>query len=97
MGAGRRVLHQIQNSVLEGQGSGHEPVCQEHVPEEDFRALLFGHLPKCDKLDDYKFKRLHKFFELDNSDIVIVIKPYNHPLFFLTQKALDLLNGVNSI
>ena len=67
------------------------------LPEEDFRALLFGHLPKCDKLDDYKFKRLHKFFEQDNSDIVIVIKPYNHPLFFLTQKALDLLNGVNSI
>lgn len=48
------------------------------------------------EVPDKRFKKLHTYFEQDNSDMVIVTRPYLPPIFFLTQKSFDLLKGVCS-
>lgn len=45
------------------------------------------------EVEDDKFKMLHKYFGQDNSDIVVVTRPYYDPLFFLKENTYKLLGG----
>lgn len=45
------------------------------------------------EIEDKRFKMLHKYFEQDNSDIVIVTRPYREPLFFLKENIYKLFGG----
>ena len=59
--------------------------------KELFEYLVNGVLPTDEVLvEDQRFKKLHNYFDQDNSDIVVVTRPYHEPLFFLTEKTYEL-------
>lgn len=37
------------------------------------------------EVEDKGYKKIHKYFEQDNSDIVVISRPYHERLFFLTE------------
>lgn len=45
------------------------------------------------EVEDTRFKKLHSYFDQDNSQIVVVTKPYHEPLFFLTEDTYKLFRG----
>ena len=44
-------------------------------------------------IPDKRFKLLHKYFEQDDSDMVVITRPYHEPLFFLKEETYELLGG----
>lgn len=44
-------------------------------------------------IPDSRFKLLHKYFDQDNSDMVVVTRPYHEPLFFLKEDTYKLFGG----
>ena len=61
----------------------------------DFQNWCWGYdVGKFTVIPDVRKKKLHIYFDQDNSDIVVVIKPYSDPIFFVQFKALKLLKGV---
>lgn len=63
--------------------------------KEVFEYLLNGLLEiEPEVLPDTKFKLLHKYFDQDNSDIVVVTRPYREPLFFLKEDTYKLFGGI---
>lgn len=60
-----------------------------------FRDLLYGnvHVGDFPVTPDKRFKQVHKYFNQDDSDIVVVTKPYAKPIFFVKKCAVDVLNG----
>lgn len=45
------------------------------------------------KIPDKRFKLLHKYFDQDDSDIVVITRPYREPLFFLKEDVYKLFGG----
>lgn len=63
--------------------------------KEVFEYLLNGLLEiEPEVLPDTKFKLLHKYFDQDDSDIVVVTRPYREPLFFLKEDTYKLFGGI---
>jgi hypothetical protein len=61
-----------------------------------FEYLVNGVLPEEHiVVKDKKFKKLHDYFDQDNSDIVVVTKPYSEPLFFLKPETFIKIGGLN--
>ena len=64
------------------------------LTKELFEYLVNGLLSgECIDIPDNKFKMLHKYFDQDNSDIVVVTRPWHDPLFFLKEKTFELFGG----
>ena len=62
--------------------------------KELFEQLVNGVEIHTNKVvEDKRFKMLHKYFEQDDSDLVVVTKPYHDPLFFLKEKTYKLFGG----
>ncbi len=52
-----------------------------------FHALINGvELAVADEIEDKGFKIVHKYFEQDDSDIVVISRPYCDRLFFIKEK-----------
>lgn len=63
--------------------------------KEVFEYLLNGLLEvEPDVIPDNKYKLLHKYFDQDNSDIVVVTRPYHEPLFFLKEDVYKMFGGI---
>lgn len=64
-----------------------------------FRKDLFEYLVNgvaigaITEMEDSRFKMLHKYFDQDNSDIVVVTRPWHEPLFFLREETYKLFRG----
>lgn len=63
--------------------------------EEMFTNFLHGnvHVGDFEVMKDTGFKQVHKYFEQDNSDLVVVTKPYVRPIYFISMLAVDKLGG----
>lgn len=52
-----------------------------------FHAFVNGiELEIADEVDDKGFKIVHSYFEQDNSDIVVISRPYCDRLFFIKEQ-----------
>lgn len=64
-----------------------------------FRKDLFEYLVngvtegEITEVEDTRFKLLHTYFNQDNSDIVVVTRPWHEPLFFLREETYSLFKG----
>ena len=55
--------------------------------EDLFMATVNGvDLPVSEVIEDKGFKKIHEYFEQDDSDIVVISRPYCHRLFFVKEK-----------
>lgn len=56
-----------------------------------FEYLVHGVLPDEQpvEVEDKRFKKLHSYFDQDDSDMVVVTKPYSQPLIFLREETYD--------
>lgn len=62
--------------------------------KELFEYLINGvHVGSIVEVEDKRFKKLHKYFDQDKSNIVVVTRPYHEPLFFLTEETYKLFRG----
>lgn len=62
--------------------------------EELFEYLVNGVSPgEAATVPDKGFKMLHKYFDQDDSDMVVVTRPYHKPLFFLKEGTYKLFGG----
>jgi hypothetical protein len=62
--------------------------------KELFEYLVNGVLPdECIEVEDKRFKKLHSYFNQDDSNIVVVTRPYREPLFFIREDTFKLLRG----
>ena len=66
--------------------------------KELFEYLVNGVLDVTpEHIPDNKFKMLHKYFNQDDSDIVVVTRPYHDPLFFLKEDTYKLFGGMDNV
>lgn len=58
--------------------------------EDLFMATVNGvDLPVSEVIEDKGFKKIHEYFEQDDSDIVVISRPYCHRLFFVKEKTYE--------
>lgn len=58
--------------------------------EDLFMATVNGvDIPVSEVIEDKGFKKIHEYFEQDDSDIVVISRPYCHRLFFVKEKTYE--------
>ena len=64
--------------------------------EDLFMATVNGvDIPVSEVIEDKGFKKIHEYFEQDDSDIVVISRPYCHRLFFIKEKTYERIHRVN--
>lgn len=65
--------------------------------EDLFMATVNGvDLPVSEVIEDKGFKKIHEYFEQDDSDIVVISRPYCHRLFFVKEKIYEKIHRVKN-
>lgn len=63
--------------------------------EDLFMATVNGvDLPISEVIEDKGFKKIHEYFEQDDSDIVVISRPYCHRLFFIKEKTYERIQRI---
>ena len=63
--------------------------------EDLFMATVNGvDLPVSEVIEDKGFKKIHEYFEQDDSDIVVISRPYCHRLFFVKEKIYERIQRI---
>lgn len=65
--------------------------------EDLFMATVNGvDLPVSEVIEDKGFKKIHEYFEQDDSDIVVISRPYCHRLFFVKEKTYEKIHRIKN-
>lgn len=65
--------------------------------EDLFMATVNGvDLPVSEVIEDKGFKKIHEYFEQDDSDIVVISRPYCHRLFFIKEKTYERIHRIKN-
>lgn len=65
--------------------------------EDLFMATVNGvDLPISEVIEDKGFKKIHEYFEQDDSDIVVISRPYCHRLFFVKEKIYEKIHRIKN-
>ena len=65
--------------------------------EDLFMATVNGvDLPVSEVIEDKGFKKIHEYFEQDDSDIVVISRPYCHRLFFVKEKIYERIHRIKN-
>ena len=65
--------------------------------EDLFMATVNGvDLPVSEVIEDKGFKKIHEYFEQDDSDIVVISRPYCHRLFFVKEKIYEKIHRIKN-
>lgn len=63
--------------------------------EDLFMATVNGvDIPVSEVIEDKGFKKIHEYFEQDDSDIVVISRPYCHRLFFVKEKVYERIQRI---
>ena len=63
--------------------------------EDLFMATVNGvDIPVSEVIEDKGFKKIHEYFEQDDSDIVVISRPYCHRLFFVKEKTYERIQRI---
>nr|DAO19742.1 MAG TPA: HJC-DNA COMPLEX, HYDROLASE DNA COMPLEX [Caudoviricetes sp.] len=65
--------------------------------EDLFMATVNGvDIPVSEVIEDKGFKKIHEYFEQDDSDIVVISRPYCHRLFFIKEKTYERIHRIKN-